>query len=96
MKSMIVLATAFFLVSAPSPDSKSISEFSAGFLIETNDIGLMASEPGSVMDSKPSSPDRPLASEPISADLFLPSAEPGSALLAEQPPEPCLAGRKNC
>jgi len=32
MKSIAILATALFLASAPSPDSKTISELSAGFL----------------------------------------------------------------
>lgn len=44
MKSTILLTTALFLMSAPSPDSKSVSEFSGGFLAETNDTGLMASD----------------------------------------------------
>ena len=96
MKSVIVLTTAFFLVSAPSPDSKSISELSAGFLIETNNVGLMASEPGSVLVSQTSSYDRPLANGPSPAGLPLPSAELVSVSLAEQPPGPCLASRENC
>jgi len=45
MKSTILLTTALFLASAPSPDSKTISEFSAGFLSQTDDQGLMAAEP---------------------------------------------------
>ncbi len=44
MKSTILLTTALFLASAPSPDSKTISELSAGFLSMGNDTGLMASE----------------------------------------------------
>jgi hypothetical protein len=44
MKSTIFLTTALFLASAPSPDSKAISEFSAGFLSVGNDHGLMALE----------------------------------------------------
>lgn len=44
MKSTILLSTALFLASAPSPDSKAISEISAGFLVITENIGLMASE----------------------------------------------------
>jgi len=44
MKSTILLTIALFLASAPSPDSKAISEFSAGFLAHTADIGLTASE----------------------------------------------------
>jgi len=43
MKSTILLSTALFLASAPSPDSKAISEFSAGFLVLSENIGLMAS-----------------------------------------------------
>jgi hypothetical protein len=45
MKSTILLTTALFLASAPSPDSKAVSEFSAGFLSPTSDQGLMAAEP---------------------------------------------------
>jgi hypothetical protein len=44
MKSTILLSTALFLASAPSPDSKAISEISAGFLKITDNIGLMASD----------------------------------------------------
>jgi hypothetical protein len=44
MKSTILLTTALFLASAPSPDAKTISELSAGFLSVNNDHGLMASE----------------------------------------------------
>ena len=44
MKSTILLAAAIFLASAPSPDSLTISELSAGFLVLKNEYGLMASE----------------------------------------------------
>ena len=44
MKTTLLLATALFLVSAPSPDSDAISEFTAGFLAPTDDRGLMAAE----------------------------------------------------
>ena len=44
MKSTILLTTALFLASAPAPDSKTISEVSAGFLSPTSEHGLMASE----------------------------------------------------
>jgi hypothetical protein len=44
MKSTILLTTALFLASAPSPDAKTISELSAGFLSVNNEHGLMASE----------------------------------------------------
>ena len=44
MKSTILLTTALFLASAPSPDSKVISEISAGFLSLTDTHGLMASD----------------------------------------------------
>ena len=44
MKSTILLSTALFLASAPSPDSKAIAEISAGFLVLPDNIGLMASD----------------------------------------------------
>jgi len=44
MKSTILLATALFLAAAPSPDSKSVSEMSAGFLIADDSQGLMAAD----------------------------------------------------
>ncbi len=44
MKSTILLTTALFLASAPSPDSKTISELSAGFLSTGDNHGLMAAE----------------------------------------------------
>ena len=44
MKSTILLTTALFLASAPAPDSKTISELSAGFLSPKSEHGLMAAE----------------------------------------------------
>jgi hypothetical protein len=44
MKPTIILTTALFLASAPSPDSKTITEISAGFLSVADTHGLMASE----------------------------------------------------
>jgi len=44
MKSIILMTTAIFLVSAPSPDSKTISEISAGFLSPSSETGLAAAE----------------------------------------------------
>jgi len=46
MKSIALLATALFLASAPSPDSDTISQLSAGFLLASNVQPLMAAEPG--------------------------------------------------
>jgi len=46
MKSIALLATALFLASAPSPDSDTISQLSAGFLLAGNVQPLMAAEPG--------------------------------------------------
>jgi len=43
MKSIALLATALFLASAPSPDAKTITELSAGFLKPTNVQPLLAS-----------------------------------------------------
>jgi len=43
MKSTILMTIALFLLSAPTPDSKTISEMSAGFLLPTQNTGLMAS-----------------------------------------------------
>ena len=51
MKSAMLLATALFLASAPSPDSKSISEMSAGFMAPQETQGLMAAE--SVTEKQP-------------------------------------------
>jgi hypothetical protein len=45
MKSTILLTTALFLASAPTPDSETITELSAGFLSQTGETGLMAAEP---------------------------------------------------
>lgn len=44
MKSTMLLTAAIFLASAPSPDSLTISELSAGFLVLKNEYGLLASE----------------------------------------------------
>ena len=45
MKSIALLATALFLASAPTPDSATISEMSAGFLSSTKAQPLLAAEP---------------------------------------------------
>ena len=44
MKSIILMTTAIFLVSAPSPDSKTVSEMSAGFLSTSTETALSAAE----------------------------------------------------
>lgn len=46
MKSIALLATALFLASAPSPDSDTISQLSAGFLSTGNAQPLLAAEFG--------------------------------------------------
>ncbi len=48
MKSIALLTTALFLASAPTPDSDTISELSAGFLLAPNAQALMAAEPGQI------------------------------------------------
>lgn len=59
MKSTAILATALFLASAPSPDSQTISEISAGFLKSGNAQPLLAAEaikaefPGTAPSSVP-------------------------------------------
>ena len=55
MKSIILMTTAIFLSSAPSPDSKSISEISAGFLLIPGEKALAAAEvaPKAQLDSDP-------------------------------------------
>jgi hypothetical protein len=45
MKSIALLTTALFLASAPSPDSATISEMSAGFLSAGKVQPLLAAEP---------------------------------------------------
>lgn len=45
MKSIALLTTALFLASAPSPDSATISEVSAGFLSAGKTQPLLAAEP---------------------------------------------------
>ncbi len=44
MKTTVLLATALFLASAPSPDSNSISEMSGGFLLPAKSDALLASQ----------------------------------------------------
>lgn len=44
MKPIALLAAALFLASAPSPDSATISQLSAGFLVPGNAQPLLASE----------------------------------------------------
>ena len=56
MKSTVLLTITLFLVSAPSPDSNTISEMSRGFLSNTTIEPLLAA------DSSPAKP--PLVSHP--------------------------------
>jgi hypothetical protein len=65
MKSTILLATTLFLASAPSPDAKTITELSAGFLTVSNDYALMASETD-LSTQHPSSLSSRLESRPTS------------------------------
>jgi hypothetical protein len=51
MKSIALLATALFLASAPSPDSDTIAQISAGFLLPGNVQPLLAAEPGQFINS---------------------------------------------
>lgn len=51
MKSTILMTIALFLISAPSPDSKTISEMSAGFLVPSGILGLMADQSEPVLES---------------------------------------------
>ena len=44
MKSTILLTTAIFLLSAPAPDTKTLSDMSAGLLAPTSESGLLASD----------------------------------------------------
>lgn len=53
MKSIILMTIAMFLVSAPSPDAKTIAEISAGFLSPSSETALAAAEvaPKTKLDS---------------------------------------------
>lgn len=44
MKPVALLAIAIFLISAPAPDSKTISEASYGFIADTKSEPLLADE----------------------------------------------------
>ncbi len=46
MKPIVILWAALFLASAPSPDSNTIKQLSAGFLSPDNAQPLLAAEPG--------------------------------------------------
>jgi hypothetical protein len=78
MKSIILLTTALFLASAPSPDSKTISEFSAGFLSATDDHGLMAAEPSWSARASTGTAAQPTA-QPANKETGLPINQEGQA-----------------
>ena len=44
MKPTILLTTTLFLLSAPWPDAKTLSDLTAGFLSKTNEHALLAAE----------------------------------------------------
>ena len=65
MKSTILLTTALFLASAPAPDSKTISEISAGFLAPKGEHGLMAAESEPNLKAEPGTATRLLTQPDI-------------------------------
>jgi hypothetical protein len=77
MKSTILLTTALFLASAPSPDSKAVSEFSAGFLSPASDQGLMAAGLTQVNQSFSGSSPKQLTAN-TTRQLKYQSIEPGN------------------
>ena len=73
MKSTILLTTALFLVSAPAPDAKTISELSAGFLSVDDDYALMASD--TAINNRPSTGISLPAETHTISDTFEPDKE---------------------
>jgi hypothetical protein len=47
VKSILLLATALFLISAPTPDSKDIAEMTSNFIVPQDVPGLQAAEEAS-------------------------------------------------
>jgi len=69
MKSIALLTTALFLASAPSPDSATITEMSAGFLSADKVQPLLAAEPDQAKlgaDAKTSIPSNLVSEKPAS------------------------------
>ena len=52
MKPIVILWAALFLASAPSPDSDTIAQLSAGFLSPDNAQPLLAAEPEQTFNSE--------------------------------------------
>ncbi|MGA0265037.1 MAG: hypothetical protein ACO3KY_04015 [Lysobacterales bacterium] len=44
LKQTILLATAIFLMTAPTPDAQDLSEMSGGFFVQDNEAPLVADE----------------------------------------------------
>lgn len=59
MKSHVLLTIGLFLVCAPAPDARDISEFTSNFIVPQVQPGLSASEPGTI-----AMPDRQNAAAP--------------------------------
>lgn len=57
MKSVILMTTAIFLASAPSPDAKTVAEVSGGFLSPSTETALSAAEASPKAVAKPESKD---------------------------------------
>ena len=67
MKSIILMTIAIFLMCAPSPDSKTVTEISAGFLATSSETALAAAEVGpKVQVNKDET--RVLATQPLNED----------------------------
>lgn len=80
-KLTLLLATALFLASAPQPDSRTIAEITANFIVPTDERALQAAELA-----------KPLpASESLVTQAGGDAAEPGEDGEAQEQPAPAHA-----
>ena len=98
MKSTILLTTALFLASAPSPDSKTVSELSAGFLAPAADQGLMAAGPAASLPAEPGFSANQLSANevPMLNNAQSTQTEASVKPTREQSQVNCIVTRQNC
>ena len=98
MKSTILLTTALFLASAPSPDSKTVSEISAGFLSPASDQGLMAAGPATGLQDEPGFSGNQLSANEVHVldNGENRQTEASDKPAQEQPQTNCITSQQNC
>ncbi|MDX1459624.1 MAG: hypothetical protein R3348_01035 [Xanthomonadales bacterium] len=90
MKSVVLLAIALFLISAPAPDARDIAEMTSNFIVPENAPGLRASDAESASPEQVATATdaKPGANEDSLEATGDPSQESAPAALPSEPQAP--------